>query len=204
MPKTPIDYSKTIIYKLVHNEDYDNANIYIGSTTDFIKRKWGHKTRYYNENSQFHNLKIYQYIRENGGWECFNMIEIEKYPCNDGNEARAREEYWKCYFNSQLNSRKAFRTDEQNIIYKKEYAKEYVEQHKDKIKEQQQLKYENNKEYILNKVKTYYENNKDKINENRKDKIMCECGCLTTKINIIRHHKTKKHIDLINKNICVY
>jgi len=26
MPKVPIDYSKTVIYKLVHKEDYDNAN----------------------------------------------------------------------------------------------------------------------------------------------------------------------------------
>ena len=43
MPKLPTDYSKTIIYKLVHNEDYDNANIYIGSTTDFIRRKNNHK-----------------------------------------------------------------------------------------------------------------------------------------------------------------
>ena len=35
MPKLPIDHSNTIIYKLVHKEDYENANIYIGSTTDF-------------------------------------------------------------------------------------------------------------------------------------------------------------------------
>ena len=26
MPRTPIDYSKTLIYKLVKNDDYDNAN----------------------------------------------------------------------------------------------------------------------------------------------------------------------------------
>jgi hypothetical protein len=25
MPRTPIDYSKTIIYKLIHKEDYNNA-----------------------------------------------------------------------------------------------------------------------------------------------------------------------------------
>ena len=43
MPKLPRDHSNTIIYKLVHKEDYDNANIYIGSTTDFIRRKNSHK-----------------------------------------------------------------------------------------------------------------------------------------------------------------
>ena len=30
-------------------------------------------------------------IRENGDWNNWSMIEIEKYPCNDDNEARARE-----------------------------------------------------------------------------------------------------------------
>ena len=39
MPRTPIDYSKTLIYKLVKNDDYDNANVYVGSTTDFTRRK---------------------------------------------------------------------------------------------------------------------------------------------------------------------
>ena len=52
MPKLPIDYSNTTIYKLVHKEDYDNANIYIGSTTDFIRRKNAHKTVCCNEKSK--------------------------------------------------------------------------------------------------------------------------------------------------------
>jgi hypothetical protein len=30
-------------------------------------------------------------IRENGGWDMFRMIEIEKYPCNDRREAEKRE-----------------------------------------------------------------------------------------------------------------
>ena len=39
MPKVPIDYSNTIIYKLVNKEDYDNANVYIGSTANFTQRR---------------------------------------------------------------------------------------------------------------------------------------------------------------------
>ena len=93
MPRTPIDYSKTIIYKLVHKEDYDNANIYIGNTTDFRKRKNSHNKSCNTEKDKKYNKKKYQYIREKGGWDCFNMIEIENFPCYDGNEARARKEY---------------------------------------------------------------------------------------------------------------
>ena len=62
MPKLPIDHSNTTIYKLLHKEDYDNANIYIGSTTDFIRRKNAHKTVCCNEKSKEYNDKKYQYI----------------------------------------------------------------------------------------------------------------------------------------------
>ena len=149
MPKLPIDYSNTTIYKLVHKEDYDNANIYIGSTTDFIRRKNNHKNCCHNEKQKAHNDKKYQYIRDNGGWDCFNMIEVEKFPCNDGNEARAREEYWRCHFNSQLNSIRAYRTEEQRKEIDKERKREYREH--DEYREYQ-------KEY----QKKYYYNKKNK------------------------------------------
>ena len=60
MPKLPIDHSNTIIYKLVKNDDYENANIYIGSTTDFIRRKNNHKNNCNNEKKKEHNNKKYQ------------------------------------------------------------------------------------------------------------------------------------------------
>ena len=137
MPRTPIDYSKTIIYKLVHSEDYDNANVYIGSTTDFVKRKNQHKKCCNNEKQKGHNEKKYQYIRDNGGWNEWNMIEIEKYPeCNDSNEARVREEYWRCHFNAQLNSKRAYTTYEGRL----EQQKERYEQNKGKLLEQKKEK----------------------------------------------------------------
>ena len=156
MPKLPIDHSNTIIYKLVKNDDYDNDNIYIGSTTDYIRRKNAHKTSCYNEKSKEYNEKKYQYIRDNGGWGEWNMIEIQKYPCNDGNEARAREEYWRCHFNSQLNSIRAYRTDEE----RKQYDIEYYEQNKKNRLDYQKTYYERNTDKILEQKKKYYNNNK--------------------------------------------
>ena len=43
MPRTAVDYSKTIIYKIVCN-DLNVKDIYVGSTTDFTKRKNKHKS----------------------------------------------------------------------------------------------------------------------------------------------------------------
>ena len=194
MPRTPIDYSKTIIYKLVHNEDYDNANIYIGSTTDFIKRKNQHKNSCINEKQKGYNEKKYQYIRDNGGWNEWNMIEIQKYPCNDKREAEAREEYWRCHFNSQLNSRRAYTTYEE----RKEQLKEYRENNKDKILKYSKEYKEQNKDKLLEQQKEYRENNKDKLLIQQKERITCECGIICNKSNLSIHKKSKKHLNAIN------
>ena len=102
MPLTKIDYSKTIIYKIVSN-DLNITDIYVGSTTDFTRRKNQHKSSCNNINSKNYNLKLYQFIRSNGGWNSFSMIEIEKCNCSDGNEARAKERQWFEQLNAQLN-----------------------------------------------------------------------------------------------------
>ena len=188
MPKLPVDYSKTIIYKLVKYDDYDNENIYIGSTTDFVKRKCNHKIGCNNEKSKEYNLKKNQYIRNNGGWNEWKMIEIEKFPCNDGNEARAREEYWRCHFNAQLNTLRSYRTAEQ----KKTYNKEKNDRNKDKRLEH----YEQNRDKLLEQKKAYYEKNKDNILEKNSQQITCECGCILTKGNLTEHRKTQKHLLL--------
>jgi hypothetical protein len=199
MPRTPIDYSKTVIYKLVHKEDYDNANVYVGSTTDFTRRKNEHKRSCNNEKNKEYNEKKYQHIRENGGWECFNMIEIEKHNCNDGNEARTREEYWKCYFNSQLNMKRAYRTEEERKEQKKEY-KEYNKKYNEQNKEQRKERYEQHKDKLLEQKKEYYEQHKDKILEKLSQQITCECGCIIRKGSLIEHRKSQKHL-LLTKQI---
>jgi len=81
MPLTVIDYSKTEIYKLIHKDDINNENIYIGSTTNFTKRKSKHKEHCNKEKSKKHHLKVYQNIRDNGGWNEWSMLLIEKFKC---------------------------------------------------------------------------------------------------------------------------
>lgn len=48
MPKIPTDYSRTIIYKICSN-DPTISDIYVGHTTDLIKRRYCHKSSCYNE-----------------------------------------------------------------------------------------------------------------------------------------------------------
>jgi len=89
MPKLPIDYNKCCIYKIKH---IDNERLfYVAQTTNFSRRKGEHKRCCNDKKYSKHNYKLYQMMRENGVWEMFRMIEIEKYPCNDKREAEKRE-----------------------------------------------------------------------------------------------------------------
>ena len=102
MPRKAIDYQKVIIYKLVCN-DLSVKDLYIGHTTDFTNRKRTHKSHCLNPNDPKYDLKVYKIIRENGDWNNWSMIVIEKYPCNDDLEARSRERHWYEVLNANLN-----------------------------------------------------------------------------------------------------
>tara|TARA_Y100000389_G_scaffold108656_1_gene105784 strand:- start:502 stop:978 length:477 start_codon:yes stop_codon:yes gene_type:complete len=124
-------YQNSSIYKLVHRNDLDNENIYIGSTTNFRGRKGIHKSNYFNINSKNHNVPIYQYIRNNGGWDNWLMIEIEKFSCNDKRELEIRERYWIEKNKSKLNACIPTRTPKE---YRQDNRERLLEQKKQKVK----------------------------------------------------------------------
>ena len=100
MPKSDVDYSNTIIYK-ISCKDESITDVYVGHTTNFIQRKYSHKISCNNLNN---NLKIYNVIRSNGGWDNWNMVEIAKYNCKDATEARIKEQEHYNALKASLNS----------------------------------------------------------------------------------------------------
>ena len=204
MPKLPMDYSKCCIYKIEHVDD--ESLVYVGHTTCFDKRKTAHKYNCKKDNNKHYNLKVYQMIRQNGGWDAFKMLEVEKYPCADKREAERRENEVMKELKASMNTNKSFRTQDEITEYKKEYDtnyyesnkhkiqeynKEYSEVHKPKKQEYNKEYYELHKEKKKEQVKEYQKNNKLKINE----KVKCECGCDVMKRYLKRHQATKKHLD---------
>jgi len=186
MPHNPIDYSKTIIYKLCCN-DLNITDIYIGHTTDFKSRKAQHKYSCNNINKSY-NIKVYQFIRDNGGWDNWEMIMIEEYSCNNKLEAKKKEreliEELKASLNMSIPARtdKEYRLDNKEKINQKhkeyyennkeiinEKQKEYRLNNKGKRKEYFKIYRENNKEKRKEKHKSWYENNKEIINEKQKE-----------------------------------
>jgi hypothetical protein len=208
MPRTPINYSNTIIYKLRHKEDNENANIYVGHTTDFTKRKYNHKSCCSNPKKEDYNTKKYVHIRENGGWDMWEMIEIEKHPCKDKNEAEARERYWYDYFKSKLNShcpqRNAQEYHQDNKEKFNNKCNEWYENNKEKHAEYGKKYREENYEKCVDLEKKWRENNKEHRQKQQKEyrdglsKFVCECGMSVSRRHITDHLKTKKHQQILN------
>ena len=168
--------SHYIFYKIVCEDCPDY--IYIGSTKSFRSRKYQHKTCCNNINNKIHNLKIYQKIRENGGWDNWKMIIIDEADDLTFTQARIKEEELRLKYNGNLNSQKAYTTEEDKKESFREYTKKYRENNKDILKEKKReydLEYrENNKEKKGEYDKEYYKKNKEKIkeyNEKNKEKI---------------------------------
>ena len=65
--KNEIDYSKTVIYKIVC-KDLNITDCYVGNTTRFTNRKSQHKYSNITPENKSYNYNVYKFIRENVGW----------------------------------------------------------------------------------------------------------------------------------------
>ena len=163
MPRLPINFSRTVIYRISCNDLPDF--IYVGSTTDFIKRKNSHKAA-----SKTKDFKLYQTIRENGNWDNWRMYIIEEYPdCKNVIEQRIREQKWIDELNANLNCKNAYITDEERKDQRKENSKEYREQNKDALTQKQKEYRKQNKDELNQKRREYREQNKEKLLQQRRE-----------------------------------
>jgi len=168
MPRTPIDYSKSVIYKIQHLEK--DELVYVGSTTNFVNRKYVHKSK---SNSNKYKQKVYEMIRENGGWDCFNMIIIKEYSCQTKSELLQEEDYVMRELKTSLNMVRSYLTLEEAYKSKQgdpKKRKERYEKNKEELSKKNKEKYQKNKEYILKSVKEYQEKNREQINKKRRVK----------------------------------
>jgi len=167
-----VNYQNSKIYKLT----CDNPElVYYGSTTQRLSdRLSGHKK----------NWKYGKTCKSRLLFDVGNVkIELlEKCPCNDKEELNAIETEW-IRQNPCVNKCIPGRT-----------MKEYLEDNKEKLREQRKKYRELNKEVIREKKKEYYIDNKEKIREKNKEKITCQCGSIVRKSDLKRHMRTQKHI----------
>lgn len=129
-----VKYNESIIYKLCC-KDPTITDEYIGSTTNFSRRKTQHKSICNNKNTHSYTYPVYVCIRDNGNWINWDMVEVEKYEASDKQDLHKRERYWietlKCSLNKQTPTRKRVEWvsdhKEELKIYHKEYYLKLME-----------------------------------------------------------------------------
>jgi len=118
-----------LIYKIVCN-DLNITDTYVGSCQAFRARKCKHKSICNNPNSKAYNLNVYQFIRANGGWDNWSMIQIENVLFLQKRELLTRERYYIETLRSTLNKQMPGRTPQ-------EYREANYEKNKTEINEKQ-------------------------------------------------------------------
>ena len=153
------DYSKTVIYKIQHQED--ETLVYVGSTCNFTRRKCEHKKNCNDPNKKVYDCKLYEMIRKNGNWEAFKMTQIEEFSCYNKREAEAEEDRIMLELKATLYTNRASRNMKQQYLHNRDKflersKKRYLENHYTISEYQKQNRLENvdrknehNKEYRL-------------------------------------------------------
>ena len=178
-----VKYKESSIYKLCC-KDPEITDEYIGSTTNFNRRKAEHKQICCSEDDKAYHYKVYECIRAHGGWNNWDMVEIEKYEAVDRKDLHTRERFWIEKMGATLNKCIPTRS-----------ITEWRQNNKEKIIEYRQK----NKEKIAKYQTEYRGKNKEKLNQKQKEKTNCECGSKLNKVNLARHRTTDKHKERMEK-----
>lgn len=156
------------VYKLCC-VDTDIEECYVGSTKNFNRRRTSHKSVCNNEKNNYYNLYVYQFIRDNGGFNNWSMIQLEVVNYETKRDLEAHERRWIEQLKPKLNKYIPVRTRQEY----KEYQKEYQKDKKDNIKEYQKQYQKDNKDkikqYQKQYNKEYQKNNRDKIKQYHKE-----------------------------------
>lgn len=181
-----MEYTFYKITCLNNNVDF----LYVGSTKNLNNRKWLHKSVCNNPNNSSYNLKLYETIRNNGGWDNWEVRPIGKGIFNNKTDARIEEQRYINELRANLNSFRAHMTkDDEN-----EMKKNYVINNHQKVLDSKKQYRDNHKEELKKKY-----NDNIQLQNRRKEKIICQCGGSYTYAHKAEHLKSNKHIKFTNQ-----
>jgi hypothetical protein len=141
---------------------------------DKIKQE---KKEYRQANAEKLKEKNKQYYRENADKLKENMKEYKRV------NADKIKEYQEQYYRDNLEKRKE---------YDRQYRRANAEKYKQEKKEYRRIN--------SDKIKEYRRANSEKLNQYIAEQITCECGAVIARGGNARHKRTKKHMDIMEKN----
>lgn len=207
MARNAKDYRQTKIYRLVCRKTNQQ---YIGHTaqTYLSKRKGNHVGDYK------------KYLAGKGAYcSSFKILEgndffidlLETFPCANQDEARQRERHWQDQMEC-VNNYKAHISEEERQNRRKQKWADYYKTHKDELlasgRQYHQLHFEPSFGSSLRKL--FYEEeekqhdkklSQERINNRRKERVICPCGVEVPRRHIKVHQRTMKHQTLLKKVI---
>ena len=207
--------------------DYEEGDIYYGTTTQPLHKRFNSHKSQYNQKSNYRTNSFFLFQKY--GLDNIKIILVKEIICKNKDELNKEEGSFirnnKCV-NKNISGRTKMEWLEDNqekiIEWKKKYKekkeefltnrrKENREKSKEKKKELNKIYYEKNEEKIKsqqnenkehnnNMKKLYYDKNKAEIKEKRKEIFECVCGCSCVISGKARHLKTKNHLSLIDSS----
>ena len=214
-----MDFTNCCVYNI--RDKITKNVIYVGSTRDFEKRKKSHKADCSNiKGNKHYNIPLYNFIRETS-FDSYEFIPVKYLSLNNNLELRTEEQNEINKYSNLLNDQDAIpnmekRKEKKKIYMEKnkehisEHKKEKYQEHKEELKDyrdnnkelfrdRNKKNYDKNRDYYIERQRLYRTENRDKMNEKKREKITCECGCVCNRSNKSEHLKSKKHLDNIEK-----
>jgi hypothetical protein len=185
-----IDTYTQNLYIDSRKDNYENSNY------DFYKRQSKHKSCCNNNKNsskkEFH-LKVYVFIRENGGFDNWLFEILEYADLKDKDEAEKLEGHYIEIFNPTLNKNDVGLTPEEKAEKDREYNKKRREDPEFRKKEAERSKKRREDPELKKKDAA-------KKKESIKEKITCVCGTIHTMGAKAKHLDTLKHKAYVKNN----
>ena len=157
--------------------------IYVGSSTAFARRVHKHKSTCNNPTSGGHHFPVYQYIRDNGGWDAYHVVPVSHHNLQNKVELQILEQ-------QEIDRH----TTLKNAHFAKRSKAEYYQDNIVAIAENKAQYYQTNAVALTEYHKQYRHINAAAIAEQKSTKVRCACGCMCSLQNIAAHRKTARHL----------
>ena len=187
------DYKNSVIYR-IYCKNPDILECYIGSTKCFEDRFYTHKSACNTKHNKQYNLYLYQFIRENGGWDNFDREILEYYDCNNEEELKQKEQEYISRFEPKLNTYNAYASEEVKVKQKQKRYKKYRETGQATKSERKYT------EKLMNDPERHQKKLKNKSEWGKKPKFCEVCNLWTTNNMWYHHIKDKLHLENVEKS----
>ena len=162
------------IYKI-----YSEEKTYYGSTSLTINERMSKHLNHYKSflKGTYHYVSVFEILKDPN----YKVELVESFKYETKRELLNREGEW-IRKNDCVNINKLGRTPKEYYLDNREYFLKLND-----------LWRKNNRDRKIEMDRNYYQKNKLKINEKKKEKVVCECGRSVRLSDIARHKKTSIH-----------